>query len=167
MSILSVEGTGRLWTSTVSSPVIRNLHLQYYVCSYCSLPLSLPRLSFLSHRFSCHIASDVIVIATTGFHTEGEGCTGIPPPARMSPPQNYYVIILWHLFQYTIKMLWFWTQVLGSQLAAKTHQIQSPGSHFSWGVMPPDPPRRACFTHCLFHMLQTCSCLWSLLWWVG
>ena len=31
---------------------------------------------------------------------------------------------------YSLKMLWFLTQLLGSQLAAKTHQIQSPGSHF-------------------------------------
>ena len=33
--------------------------------------------------------------------------------------------------------MWFWTQVLGSQLAAKTHQIQSQGSYFSkhfWGA---------------------------------
>ena len=46
-------------------------------------------------------------------------------------------------------------EVLGSQLAAKTHQIQSQGSYFfqtfSGGGMPPDPPRRPQFVHCLFH----------------
>ena len=45
--------------------------------------------------------------------------------------------------------------MLGSQLAAKAHQIQSPGCQiFLGGACPQPPPRGPCFTHCLFHMPQ-------------